>query len=113
MSDKIGKSISVDLKNNTNNLLGLKIGAKINASVIDQNGDLKITGGSDRSGVPMRGDVDGTAKKYALLSDGIGLRNVKKGQRIRKLIRGNIISEEIYQINCKFDGKLETPNKNQ
>lgn len=113
VSDKTGKSISVDLKNNTNSLLGLKVGAQINASIIDQNGDLKITGGSDKSGIPMRVDVDGTAKKYVLLSGGIGLRDAKKGQRIRKLIRGNIISEEIYQVNCKFDGQLETPNENQ
>ena len=30
----------------------------------------------------------------------------KTGQRVRKLMRGNTISEEIYQVNCKFDGEL-------
>lgn len=103
----------MELKNNANNLLGLKIGDQINASIVDLNGNLKITGGSDSSGIPMRADVDGTSKKYILLTHGIGLQNIGKGQRIRKLIRGNIISEEIHQVNCKFDGKLEISNKNQ
>ena len=35
-----------------------------------------------------------------------------KGLRKRKLVRGNIISEEIYQINCKYDGKIDLePNE--
>jgi small subunit ribosomal protein S6e len=36
---------------------------------------------------------------------------VKKGLRKRKLVRGNIISEEIYQINCKYDGKIDLEPK--
>ncbi|MFB3113831.1 MAG: S6e family ribosomal protein, partial [Nitrosopumilaceae archaeon] len=65
---------------------------------------MKITGGSDKSGVPMRSDIHGSARKYVLLTKGVGLQDAEKGQRVRKLTRGNTISEEIYQINCRFDG---------
>ena len=54
----------------------------------------------------MRNDVHGAARKRVLLSKGVGLPDAKTGDRVRKLIRGNTISEEIYQINCKFDGEL-------
>ena len=54
----------------------------------------------------MREDVHGAARKYVLLSKGVGLQDAEKGERVRKLIRGNQISEEIYQINCKFDGEI-------
>ena len=64
-------------------------------------------GGSDKSGVPMRPDVHGPARKYVLLSKGVGLKDTEKGLRKRKLVRGNTISDEIYQLNCKFDGELK------
>jgi len=54
----------------------------------------------------MRADVHGGSRKYVLLTKGVGLQDAVKGERIRKLIRGNTISEEIYQINCKFDGDM-------
>ena len=34
-------------------------------------GKLKLTGGSDKSGVPMRDDVHGSARKRVLLSKGV------------------------------------------
>ena len=75
-------------------------------SVVGLNGKLKLTGGSDKSGVPMRNDIHGAARKYILLSKGVGLQDAEIGQRVRKLMRGNTVSEEIYQINCKYDGEL-------
>ena len=45
------------------------------------------------------------------MSKGVGLRDAEKGQRIRKLIRGNTITEEVYQINCLFDGELKIEEK--
>lgn len=89
-----------------NPLLGLEIGKETDASVVGLKGKLKITGGSDKSGVPMRSDIHGAARKRVLLSKGVGLQDVETGQRVRKLMRGNTISEEIYQINCKYDGEL-------
>ena len=82
------------------------MGQETDASVVGLTGKLKLTGGSDKSGVPMRNDIHGSARKYVLLSKGVGLQDAEKGERVRKLMRGNTVSEEIYQINCKFDGEL-------
>jgi small subunit ribosomal protein S6e len=42
-----------------------------------------------------------------LLSKGVGMRDIKEGNRIRKLVRGNVITEEIYQLNCMLvEGNL-------
>ena len=107
ISDTKGKSVTKELKDSdANPLLGLEIGSDTDASVVGFSGKIKITGGSDKSGVPMREDVHGAARKYVLLSKGVGLQDAEKGERVRKLIRGNQISEEIYQINCKFDGEI-------
>jgi len=105
ISDKKGKSLTKELKDNeANSLLGLQITKEADATIVGLSGKMKITGGSDKSGVPMRADLHGTARKYVLLTKGVGLQDAEKGQRVRKLIRGNTISEEIYQINCRFDG---------
>lgn len=107
VSDTKGKSVTKELKDSdANPLLGLEIGKETDASIVGLSGKLKITGGSDKSGVPMRSDVHGSARKRVLLSKGVGLQDVEIGQRVRKLMRGNTISEEIYQVNCKFDGEL-------
>ena len=105
ISDKKGKSQTRELKDNeANALLGLQIGQETDAAIVGLDGKLKITGGSDKSGVPMRADIHGGSRKYVLLSKGVGLQDATKGERVRKLTRGNTISEETYQINCKFDG---------
>ena len=112
ISDIKGKSISKELKDSdANPLLGLQLGNETDAAIVGLSGKLKLTGGSDKSGVPMRNDVHGAARKRVLLSKGVGLQDAETGQRKRKLMRGNTLSEEIYQVNCKFDGELpvETP----
>ena len=108
VSDIKGKSITKELKDaEINSLLGLKIGSETDAAIVDLSGKLKITGGSDKSGVPMRPDFHGPARKYLLLSKGVGLQDTEKGLRKRKLVRGNMISDEIFQVNCKFDGEIK------
>jgi small subunit ribosomal protein S6e len=107
VSDIKGKSVTKELKDNDGNpLLGLQIGNETDAVIVGLKGKLKITGGSDKSGVPMRSDIHGAARKRVLLTKGVGLQDAEIGQRVRKLMRGNIISEEIYQLNCKYDGEL-------
>ncbi len=107
ISDIKGKSISKELKDiDANPFLGLQLGNQTDASVVGLTGKLKLTGGSDRSGVPMRSDIHGAARKRVLLTRGVGLQDAEAGQRKRKLMRGNTVSEEIYQVNCKFDGQL-------
>jgi len=98
ISDKSGKTIAQELKDKTAQpLLGTRVGSILDSSIVGvAGGKLKITGGSDKSGTPMRPDVHGGVKKYVLLSTGVGNRSEA---RIRKLVRGNMVTEEIYQLN--------------
>ena len=102
-------------------LIGKKIGDKFDGSLIGLTGfTLQITGGSDKDGFPMRPDLEGTIRKKALLTKGVGFRGVKKikkkkykrkGMRKRKYIRGNTISEHIIQVNCKvIEGEGDIPS---
>jgi small subunit ribosomal protein S6e len=54
----------------------------------------------------MRADVLGGGKNYVLLSTGVGFKSRERGGKKRKLVRGNTITEEVYQINAK---KVEEP----
>ena len=108
ISDIKGKSITKELKEgDANPLIGLIVGAETDAVIVGLAGKLKITGGSDKSGVPMRGDVHGMARKRVLLSKGVGLQDTEHGLRKRKLVRGNTVSDEIFQVNCKYDGEIK------
>src|SRR5574342_107082 len=99
VSDKNGKSVSHELKDKeAQPFLGGKIGDSFDSTTIGvSGGKLKVTGGSDKSGTPMRSDVHGGVKKYVLLSTGVGNRSEA---RVRTLVRGNMVTEEIYQLNC-------------
>ena len=98
ISDRKGRTIAQELKDRTAQpLLGTRVGSIIDSSIVGvAGGKLKITGGSDKSGTPMRPDVHGGVKKYVLLSTGVGNRSEA---RVRKLVRGNMVTEEIYQLN--------------
>ena len=99
---KTGKSQSVELKDQqAQPLLGLKIGDELDGSLVGLTGKVKISGGSDKAGFPMRSDVMGGVKKYVLMTRGTGFRkNAGEGQKKRKLVRGNTITDEIYQVNA-------------
>lgn len=114
VSDKQGKSITKELKEkDANPFVGLNIGNEVDAATVGLSGKIRITGGSDKSGVPMRADIHSGSRKYVLLSKGVGLNDAEKGKRIRKLVRGNTISEEIYQINCRYDGEIKIENPSE
>ncbi len=82
-------------------LLGRKIGEVVDATTIGLTGKIMITGGSDKAGFPMRADTQGGGKNYVLMSRGVGFRSKEDGAKKRRLVRGNMISEETYQINAK------------
>ena len=97
---KIGKSITKEIKDKSaQTLLGMKIGQEIDATIVDIDGTLKITGGSDKVGFPLRADVHGSGKNNILLTAGVGFRSKVKGMQKRKIVRGSMISDETYQIN--------------
>ncbi|RLG85078.1 MAG: 30S ribosomal protein S6e [Thermoprotei archaeon] len=83
--------------------IGKKIGDVVDASVVGIKGKkLLITGGSDFAGFPMIPTLPGTGKKALLLSRPPGFHPKERGERRRKLVRGNTISDEIVQINTKL-----------
>ncbi|KAF5084004.1 30S ribosomal protein S6e [Methanobacterium aggregans] len=87
-------------------LIGLKIGDEFDASLVGLTGyKLKLTGGSDKNGFPMKKDVDGPRRMKSLLSGGIGFKPKRDGQRRRKTVRGNTVSDDIVQINTTIAEK--------
>lgn len=81
-------------------IINMKIGDRIDGRIVGlPNVLLEIRGGSDLAGFPMRSDIEGPVKKYVLLSKGPGFRPKEDGERRRKLVRGNTISEDIVQVN--------------
>jgi len=83
-------------------LTGRKIGEKIKGDFLGLPGfEIQITGGSDKQGFPMRQDMPGFGRRKVLLTRGTGFHALRSGERRRKLVRGNTISDEIAQVNMK------------
>jgi len=66
-----------------------------------KNYEFEIMGGSDKDGFPMRFDLPGTGRRRLLLSRGPCVKIKRRGMRKRKTCRGNVIAEDIKQINIK------------
>lgn len=98
---KTGKSYNVTVSgHHANSLNGKNIGEVVDGIFVGLPGyKLKVTGGSDRTGVPMRSDLPGNKKRRLLLSDGLGFHEIYKGERRRVSIRGSTISPDIIQVN--------------
>ena len=98
---KTRKSQAVEVKDpQAQAFVGLKIGDEVDGSLVGLQGRIKITGGSDKAGFPMRPDLSGGLKKYVLMTKGVGFRTgAQGGKKKRKLVRGNTVTEEIYQLN--------------
>ena len=91
-------------------LLGKRIGEEFSGDLIGLNGYmLKITGGTDKDGFPMHSQVRGQVRKKVLLSQPPGFHPTKKGERRRKIVRGDTLSADIMQINVKITKKGEKP----
>jgi len=116
IAEKNGKTYHLELE--SEELNGKELHDKLEGKEIS--GDLsgyefEITGTSDSSGFTSMEDVEGTGLKRVLLSYGKamhrrprreGKRKVSnftpKGLRLRKTVRGKVISPSIVQINLKI-----------
>lgn len=88
-------------------LVGTRIGMTIDGAIAGMQGyKLKLTGGTDKDGIPMRPDVHGSAKARIVLSSGVGYKPKDKGMQKRKIVRGNTISQETTFLNFSI---VETP----
>ena len=113
ISEKSGKTYKLELE--SEELLGKELHDKIQGKELspDLEGyELEITGTSDKAGFTSMKDVPGIGLKMVLLSYGKGLHkrprkegkkkrsNMKpKGLRMRRTVRGRVISPDITQIN--------------
>lgn len=83
-----------------NKLIGKNIGDVISGDVAGMAGySLKITGGTDKDGFAMRGDLPGPSRRKVLVAGGVGYNPVADGAKRRKSMRGREISSDISQIN--------------
>ena len=103
VSDSDGTSQSIELEETQAvPLIGRKLGEVIDGAAVKLSGyKLKITGGSDKDGFPMRPNIHGGVRVGAILSEGVGFHSSEKGERKRKTLRGNVITDAIVQINMK------------
>ncbi|MEF8880061.1 MAG: 30S ribosomal protein S6e [Candidatus Thermoplasmatota archaeon] len=100
---KNGKSHKVQVSgHHANSLIGKKIGEEVDGIFVSLPGyKLKIMGGCDKNGFPMRRDLQGMTRRKLLLSKSTGFRPNEKGLRKKKSVRGNTINQDIVQINMK------------
>jgi len=108
-----GKTLKKEIE--SEELIGKKIGETLQGKEIsaDLAGyELEITGTSDMAGFPGKKDIDGPELKRVLLTKGFGFkkkprregkkpRKFNKGLRMKKTLRGNVISPATVQINTK------------
>jgi small subunit ribosomal protein S6e len=106
-----GNAIQYELDDaKTNAIVGRKVGDIIEGDVLGLPGyKLKITGGSDKSGFPMRPDVHGSGKKRILIRGKPGFRPKRKGIAKRKTVRGSELDFDISQVNMRIEEKGSTP----
>tara|TARA_B100000579_G_scaffold138168_1_gene112195 strand:- start:30 stop:521 length:492 start_codon:yes stop_codon:yes gene_type:complete len=120
-----GKAYSLKISgNNHSQLLGKKIGDVIDGIFVGEGEQtlsgykLEITGGSDKTGTPLRRDLDGGSRQAVLVTRSTGFKGhnlvfktkggEKKrfrykpdGLRKRRNFRGNTINQDTRQINLK------------
>lgn len=115
ISDKNGKTYKFELE--SEGLIGKELGQKIDGKEFLpalEGYELEISGASDKAGFTAMQDVEGVGLKKILLTYGKAMKkrpkhegkhkrskNKPKGLRLRKTVRGKVISEHIIQINAK------------
>lgn len=78
--------------------MGRKIGEDVELGLMGLDGFTgKITGGSDKEGFPMKGDLAGAGRKRIYVTV-----DRKKGSRKKITRRGNIVTSDISQLNLKI-----------
>lgn len=82
---------------------GRSLGDEVDGSVVGLDGyTLELTGGSDDTGRPLRGDVEGQGISEVLVSGGTGFNPSREGERKRVSVRGQVVSDAVVQVNTKI-----------
>ena len=105
------KAIQYELDDTkTNYLIGKKVGEIVEGDALGLPGyKLKITGGSDTAGFPIRPDVHGSGRKRVLIHGPPGFRSKRAGEGRRKTVRGKELSSLISQVNVRVEEKGTKP----
>ena len=127
-----GRSYNMTVSgNNLSQFLGKKIGDVVDGIFVGEGEltlagyKLEVTGGSDKTGTPMRSDLSGGVRQSILVTESTGFKGhslvhktkggEKKrfrykpdGMRKRRYFRGNTITQDTRQINLKV---IEAANK--
>lgn len=108
---KTGKSHQIEFEpSKMGGIIGKKIGDEIEGGFIGLAGyKLKISGGTDKQGFPMRPGIHKTGRSSVLLKGGQGCAKAKDGVRRRKTVAGEIVTEELEQLNVMVLKEGKTP----
>jgi small subunit ribosomal protein S6e len=95
-----GKSYQREVKDDkAPRLVNLKVGDEFDGGLVGLPGyGLKITGGSDKAGFPMKKGIQGIKRSMVMMTEGVGYNPVEAVRR-RKRVRGEMVAEDIVQIN--------------
>ncbi len=89
-------------------IVGKKIGEEFSGDIIGLSGyTLQITGGTDKDGFAMYPSLNGPGRRKILLKGVPNFYPRLQGERRRKTVRGNTISQDLIQINVKVVKKGE------
>ncbi len=101
VSDNNGNTYQKEFEN-TEFLIGKQIGDEFEGNRMGLDDyTLEIRGGSDEDGFPMRESIEGSERRSMILSEGQGVNVEESGDRERRTVRGNRVSDEIRQLNVK------------
>ena len=90
--------------------LGKRVGETVGGELIGAAGyTFRITGGTDKSGFPLRPDLPGARQTRLYVGAGFGFSAPRDGMHKRRTYRGNTISEETVQINLVVEQKGPKP----
>jgi small subunit ribosomal protein S6e len=94
---------SYQVEADVNDFGGTAIGDEVEGGVVGLDGyKLEVTGGSDDTGRPMRGDVEGQAIDEILIDGGTGFNPTRDGERRRVSVRGGEVGDATVQLNTKI-----------
>jgi len=99
---KSGKSYNLEVKDDLAAVfIGKRISDVVNVTPLGLKGyEVRITGGSDKSGFPMRKDLHQLGRGKAMMSTRTaGYVPIANGVRARKTVVGDMINDAISQIN--------------
>ncbi len=108
---KTGKAYQIEVSGaSAGTFIGKTIGGEVDGNVVGLAGyTLKITGGSDKGGFPMRNTLPGSMRRKLLVTGGCGFHPGDSGLRKRRSIRGSEIAGDIVQINTTIANYGGTP----